>query len=225
MRLFIVYTGLFFSTALLGYSWDGDVSKVSSTLASRYSLPMPDFRYLVEAVIEVESGGNPNAASNRGALGLMQLTPIAVVEAARFCNLKSIGTGEAAMAALLHPPTNIWHGACYLVSLLREGLPRAGYRVGNQVLAPELLLWYNGGLRQVERWHRGQRVALESRRYMLSVMQRVQAKQLIKRWELSNGQRSKGPSSVPQRPRTSTGRQSRARIGDHSIQGHYLRFP
>ena len=39
-----------------------------------------DWDLLVACVIEVESGGNPNAVSNAGAIGLMQITPIVLQE-------------------------------------------------------------------------------------------------------------------------------------------------
>ena len=39
-----------------------------------------DWDRLVECVIEVESGGNPNAVSKAGAIGLMQITPIVLKE-------------------------------------------------------------------------------------------------------------------------------------------------
>jgi hypothetical protein len=42
-----------------------------TTAAGRYQLP----RALVRAVMQIESGGNPIALSNRGAIGLMQLMP------------------------------------------------------------------------------------------------------------------------------------------------------
>jgi len=37
--------------------------------------PMPDLQTLLTAMIQVESGGNPNAVSNKGAVGLMQVLP------------------------------------------------------------------------------------------------------------------------------------------------------
>ncbi len=39
-----------------------------------------DWDRLVAAVIQVESGGNPNAVSHCGAIGLMQVTPIVLTE-------------------------------------------------------------------------------------------------------------------------------------------------
>jgi len=35
---------------------------------------------LIACVIEIESGGNPNAVSNRGAIGICQITPIVLKE-------------------------------------------------------------------------------------------------------------------------------------------------
>ncbi len=43
-----------------------------SGAASRYKLPV----HLLRAVMHVESGGNPMAQSNKGAVGLMQLLPV-----------------------------------------------------------------------------------------------------------------------------------------------------
>lgn len=50
---------------------DGIYAKEIAAAADRYKLPA----HLVRAVMMVESGGNPNAVSSAGAVGLMQLLP------------------------------------------------------------------------------------------------------------------------------------------------------
>lgn len=50
---------------------DGPFSSDLGAAAERYKLPV----HLLRAVMQIESGGNPLALSNKGAVGLMQLLP------------------------------------------------------------------------------------------------------------------------------------------------------
>ena len=82
---------------------------------------------LIHAVIAVESNYNPNAVSNKGALGLMQLMP----DTARRYGLKD--------KEIKHPEKNIKAGAQYLADLIRmfDGdlkLALAGYNAGENVV-------------------------------------------------------------------------------------------
>jgi soluble lytic murein transglycosylase-like protein len=83
---------------------------------------------LIHAVIEAESKYNPNAVSNKGAIGLMQVMP----ETAR-----RYGVGAKELRV---PAKNIAAGAQYLADLLRlfEGnveLALAGYNAGEHAVA------------------------------------------------------------------------------------------
>lgn len=60
---------------------------------------------LIEAVIQIESGGRANAVSHKGALGLMQVMP---------STGKSMGYSKQ---ALLDPETNIEAGTRYLTMM------------------------------------------------------------------------------------------------------------
>jgi soluble lytic murein transglycosylase-like protein len=105
---------------------------------------------LVRAVIQVESGFNPRARSNKGAMGLMQLMP-----------------GTAADLGVDNPwdpVQNIQGGVAYLGSLIRE--------FGDEVLA---LAAYNAGPGAVNRY--GQRVPpyRETQDYVQKITRRTDA--------------------------------------------------
>jgi len=92
--------------------------------------------YLVASVIKIESNFNPNAVSEKGAVGLMQLMPDTAVWAAKTMGIKK------EKIDLMDPETNIMLGTWYLSDLLKEF-------DGNLVLA---LAAYNGGRGNVKEW-------------------------------------------------------------------------
>lgn len=93
--------------------------------------------YLVAAVVYNESGFRPDAVSEEGAVGLMQLLPSTAAWAAE-------QSGDQAFRgpALRRPDMNLRLGAWYLAWLLERF-------DGNPVLA---LAAYNGGQHTVDRW-------------------------------------------------------------------------
>jgi len=83
---------------------------------------------LVRAVVTVESSGRPDARSNRGAVGLMQITPVALRDV-RARN-PHIPDGD-----LTDPDYNLLIGTTYLAQLLSRfdgdlRLALAGYHMG-----------------------------------------------------------------------------------------------
>lgn len=100
------------------------------TYVEKYSEENNLDKYLVYAIIKVESNFNPEAKSSVGAMGLMQLMEETATEMSN--------NDED----LFNPETNIKLGTSYLAYLLEM------YN-GNTVLA---LIAYNAGLGNVETW-------------------------------------------------------------------------
>ena len=92
---------------------------------------------LLAAVIEAESKFNPNARSDAGAIGLMQLTPSTAKGIAQYT-----GGSRFRVSDLTNPDINMRYGAWYLGHLFER------YH-GNEQLA---LAAYNAGEDNVDRW-------------------------------------------------------------------------
>jgi soluble lytic murein transglycosylase-like protein len=90
------------ATAAVPASVKAEAAYYADVYADHYGVP----RELVHAIITQESGWNPQAISNKGALGLMQLMP-----------------GTAADFGVMDPfsiPDNIGGGVRYLAALMNE---------------------------------------------------------------------------------------------------------
>ena len=105
---------------------------------------------LVRAVIHVESGFNPRARSNKGAMGLMQLMPKTAAD---------LGVDNP-----WDPVQNIRGGVAYLGSLLRE--------FGDEVLA---LAAYNAGPGAVNRYNQQVPPYRETQDYVRKITRRSDA--------------------------------------------------
>lgn len=119
--------------------------EIISEAATRHGLD-PD---LIRAIIQIESGGIPDARSSKGAIGLMQLMPETSL--------------NLAVSNPFDPKANIWGGTRYLSQLLER------FR-GNLVLT---LAAYNAGPEKVEKYG-GIPPYPETRRYVRKVLNQWQ---------------------------------------------------
>lgn len=82
-----------------------------STYSLQYNVPAT----VILAVIEQESGGNPNIVSNDNAIGLMQILPSTAAQVA-----SANGIPYTSSASLYNPQINIAIGTAYLASLYSQ---------------------------------------------------------------------------------------------------------
>jgi soluble lytic murein transglycosylase-like protein len=75
---------------------------------------------LVAAVILQESGGNPQAYSTSGAVGLMQVMPRDGIAAGFLCGAGACFSSRPTMTELYDPEFNISYGTAMLGSLVRK---------------------------------------------------------------------------------------------------------
>lgn len=106
-----------------------------SEFVDKYSAEYGVDRSLVYAVIKAESGFDANAESEKGAMGLMQLTE----ETALWCGEK-MGL-ELSTEEIKNPETNIKIGIWYFNYLLNA--------TGSEELA---IISYNAGINKVREW-------------------------------------------------------------------------
>jgi membrane-bound lytic murein transglycosylase MltF len=137
----------------------GPEIEMLSDLYSRASTDKDvEFRLYMLAVIYTESRFDSKAVSIADAHGLMQMTELAVIDAAKHCNLRPVR-----MDNLFDSYTNVQYGTCYLAKLLGE-------TEGDWDRA---LVAYNGGYVQLQRYDRGVNIASETANYVLKVKKAV----------------------------------------------------
>lgn len=129
----------------------------------------------VFAIIAVESQYVTTAKSPKGALGLMQITPIAIADIKKFtANLESkrlmmvilkpeeewilYSCGAAGVERLTDPATNVRLGTCFIAILKLQ------YRTWTEILAH-----YNGGGIQVNKLREGRPLHRETSNYINKV--------------------------------------------------------
>lgn len=108
----------------------------------------------VYAVAWVESAFNPRAVSPKQAYGLLQITRVAMMEAAAYCHIPVVKD----MTRLLEPITNVKYGSCYLKFLTEQTDTYLG-----------ALILYNGGYRALALYEKGLNVPNETAQYVLQV--------------------------------------------------------
>lgn len=134
ITLFLIFVGvLLLGKAMDRRSYRLDYPELIAESANEYGLD----RYLVAAVIHVESGNDPDAVSKSGALGLMQVMP----ETGEWIAGK-LGLSDFTPEQLKTPEVNIRMG-CWYLSFLQERFQ------GNRI---NMIAAYNAGHGNVEKW-------------------------------------------------------------------------
>lgn len=115
-----------------------------------------EFLMVLFSIMSVESGFDRRAHNEGGnAYGLLQVTPVAMKDAAVECRIPVLKD----MTALFDSATAVRYGTCYLRHALLE---TAGDITGAVVM-------YNGGYRQLERYRQGEYLTAETAQYLVKV--------------------------------------------------------
>lgn len=129
-----------------------------------------DTEFLVRlmSLIYVESSFDKWAVSDRGAIGLMQLTGAALEDAREVCKgLPTISN----MNDLHDSYRNVAYGSCYLIRAERglrtiENQLYDGENSSGMERWKRILIIYNGGYKQLTRYLRGDRITRETSEYV-----------------------------------------------------------
>lgn len=113
-----------------------------------------EFLKYMFAVMYVESAFNRNAISSASAVGLMQMTQVALTDTINSCGYPTVSLEE-----LYDPTLNVKYGSCFLNSMLKKS-------EGNWT---KTLILYNGGFRQLTSYEKGESIASETANYVLKV--------------------------------------------------------
>jgi len=110
------------------------------------------------SMITVESGWQSTARSPKGAVGLMQLTMPAIIDAAKHCGIGDVPPELTLDQIATDEIMNVYLGICYL----SYAYSKAGDWDG-------ALAVYNGGFRQLTRLRKNGKVATETKNYIRRV--------------------------------------------------------
>lgn len=149
---------------------------------------------LLAIITLVESGGNPNAVSPSGAIGLVQVMPATALDIAR---QRGVALGDQT-----NPVTNLDFGAWYLAAQLRAFGQRddPDWRTSVDRAAAA----YNGGPGSVRRWLAGGSLPAEAQRYRTYVTgmwaeRALASSPMYERWLAAGGSALVAAADVPTR--------------------------
>lgn len=128
-------------------------SKVANLISSSSPFPNDSIHRLTLSIIAVESGFRTDVVSPAGAIGLMQLTRLAVEDASLHCVMP-----VPPRSKWKEPNLNIRLGLCYLDLMAKKSRS-----------TEELLVLYNGGYKQLALMRQGIPITTETRQYVKSV--------------------------------------------------------
>lgn len=138
----------------------------------RYLSPTTQFSSLKEALIKQESGGDPNAVSVKGAIGLMQVMPATAYDIAKEMqdpNFPTGGSPEQVHEYLSNPVVNQRYGDFYLKKQIRKYARTGGLEAA--------LIAYNGGPGRADKWIESgfddSVLPAETRKYYKAIMARL----------------------------------------------------
>ncbi len=124
-------------------------------------MPCPAEEVNVDAVIEIESGGNPNVYNkSSGAIGLMQITPICLEEYDKYWNK---GIKITHPKELYNKNTNLMVGSWYLNTRIPQMLK--AYEIPDTI--KNRLIAYHDGIGNLKKYIEGRRkLGPEMRAYL-----------------------------------------------------------